>query len=90
VLSTQTYFDVAQALAVSQLGEGHTEKLIEAGKRLNLMVAVVTLNTPSKGVQRHLFDHLCENEFACIFSPEPSAHESAGEARAKGLPHSSR
>jgi hypothetical protein len=32
LVSAQTSFDVAQALAVSQLCKGHTEKLIEMRK----------------------------------------------------------
>ena len=39
LLRAQARFDVAQALAISQLREGHAEKLVEARERLDLVLA---------------------------------------------------
>ena len=39
VLRAQTGFDVAQALAIGQLREGHAQELIQAGERLDLPLA---------------------------------------------------
>jgi hypothetical protein len=83
LLGAQASLDIAQTLEVGQLREGHAQKLIEAGERLDLVVAVVAPDTPSKGVHRHLVDHLRENEFARIHVPEFSAHESVGRTRAE-------
>ena len=41
-VGTQADLDVAQALAVGKLGEGHAEELVEAGKGLDVAVAVIT------------------------------------------------
>jgi hypothetical protein len=41
----QTCFDLAETFSVSQLSEGHTEKLIEAGKSSNSVIALVPLDT---------------------------------------------
>jgi len=49
VLGRQTHLDVAQALAVGQLGEGHDPELFRARQRANTLVAIVTGDVPSKG-----------------------------------------
>ena len=90
LLGPKTHLDIAQALPVGQLGEGHTEKLIKAGERLDLVVAIVAPDTPTESVHRQMVHYLRENEFACVHIPEPLVCESAEEARAKGPRHSSR
>lgn len=42
---TQACFDLAKTFSVSQLSEGHTEKLIEAGKSSDSVIALVSLDT---------------------------------------------
>lgn len=44
----QADFDITQALAVSELGECHTEELVETGKGFDLTVAVITLDTAAE------------------------------------------
>ena len=68
-LCLKTGFDIAQALPIGQLREGHASILILARKPLDVVVAIVALNTPSKSVQRKVFHRLCENEFACVHRP---------------------
>ena len=42
-MGTQTDLDIAQALAVGELGEGYAQERIETGKGFDLVVAVVAL-----------------------------------------------
>lgn len=51
VVSAQTGFYVAQALAVRQLGKSHAEKLVEMRKRLGRIFGGVTLHTAAKCVK---------------------------------------
>ncbi len=44
--------NIAQAFSVSELGEGHTEELIPTGKRFHLVMALVSLDTLTKFVDR--------------------------------------
>ena len=46
LLSRQTHFDVAQALAVGQLREGHNPELFRASQRANILVAAVARDVP--------------------------------------------
>ncbi len=68
LLSSQTGFDIPQALAIGQLGEGHTEVLAEAGKLLDLEVAIVAIDTLMKNVERQMLHYLGENELAGVHS----------------------
>lgn len=52
MLGAQTGFDVAQALAVSQLCKCHREVLIETTERLGVTFALVTRHTAPKRLQR--------------------------------------
>ena len=45
----QADLDIAQALAVGELGEGQTEELVEAGKGLDVPVALITLHATAEG-----------------------------------------
>jgi len=68
LLGTETGFDIPQALAIGQLGEGHTEILVETGKLFDLEVAVVTSDTLMKDVERKMLHYLGENELAGVHS----------------------
>ena len=46
----QTRFDVSEALPVGQLGKRHAEKLIPAGKALDLVVALIALHAAAEFV----------------------------------------
>jgi hypothetical protein len=69
-LRAQTGFDVAQALAISQLRERHAQELIQAGERLHLPFARIAADDSTKGVQRQMLD-LCEDQLARVHSLPP-------------------
>ncbi len=50
LLCTQTGFDISQTFPVGQLSEGHTEELIQTGKALYPVVAMVSFYASPKGV----------------------------------------
>ena len=51
-LSCQTHFDIAQALAVGQLREGHDAKLLGATEATRPVVAAVSIDDAVKGLPR--------------------------------------
>jgi len=65
-LHTQTRFDVAQALAIGQLREGHAEVLIETREPLDLVLAGIPRDAAVKRVQRQMLHHLREYELAQV------------------------
>ena len=65
-LCIETRFDVAQALPVGELREGHASVLILAAETFDVPVAVVALNAAPKGMQRQVIQRLREYEFACV------------------------
>ena len=66
LLGSQACLDVPQALPVGQLGKGHTEILVEAGKLLDLEVAAVAIDTLMKNMERQMLHNLRENELAGV------------------------
>jgi len=66
---TQTRFDVAQTLAVRQLGEGESKKLIPARKSAEFMIAVITIHAFLKLVGRKVIHQLREYRSAGIHTP---------------------
>jgi len=48
----QARLDVAEALPVRQLGEGHTEELVVAGERMDPMLPAVALDTRVEAAPR--------------------------------------
>jgi len=52
LLGMETGLDISQTFAISKLGEGHAQVLVEAGKLLDLEVAVITIDTLMKDVER--------------------------------------
>jgi len=63
-LGAQAGFDIAQALAVGQLGEGHSVELIETSERLDFVVASIALHALPRGVHGQMVDDLGENQLA--------------------------
>ena len=53
-LSTQTGFDVAQALAKRQLRKGHAEVLIQTSETLDLVMSPISRHTATKRRQRQM------------------------------------
>lgn len=71
LMGTQTDLDIAQALASAELGEGHAEKLIEAGEALHVAIPVVALHGPTKRTQRQVIHELCEHEATLVHGDTP-------------------
>src|SRR5579864_1256579 len=72
-LHTQTRFDVAQALAIGQLREGHREVLVETREPLDLVLAGIAHDAAMKRVQRQMLHHLREHELAQVHRYLPRA-----------------
>src|SRR5260370_4453668 len=70
---TQAGFDVAQALAVGQLGKGHRKKLIPAGETTQPAVAIVTLDNAPEIAHRKEAYQLGEDRAALIHEPFSAA-----------------
>jgi hypothetical protein len=71
VLGAQAGLDVAQALAVAELGEGHAQVLIETGKALHLVMAAIALDRAPEAMKGKVVDQLCENDLARVHKPSP-------------------
>ena len=60
-------FDVSETFSISELSKGQSQKLIPAGKTVDLVVAVVALNATAKLISGGYEVHqLNENRFARI------------------------
>ena len=79
-LGTLTDFDIAQAFPVSDLRKGHAKVLIEAGKLLHFVIALIPRYTASKGMHGHEVHDLRENEFADVHELTPPV-ESQGDTQ---------
>ena len=75
-LSAKVDFDVAQGLAVGQLGECHGEELIQAREVLDLVFAVVVGHTAPKRAQWQIEHELRKYELALV-------HDGLGRESAK-------
>jgi hypothetical protein len=60
-LSRQTHFDIAQALAVGQLREGHDAKLLGATEAARPVIAAVTIDDAMEGLPRQEVHDLHEH-----------------------------
>jgi hypothetical protein len=72
-LGRQACFDIAQALAVCQLGEGHGTVLFGAWKRLHRMIAMVTRDDPRERAPGQAIHQLREQRLSGVHgraSPE--------------------
>ena len=65
-LRSQIYFDIAQRLAISQLGKGHCQELIEAGEVFDLVIAAVFGNATPKGCHGHMIHDLRKDKLALV------------------------
>ena len=65
-LSAQIDLDVAQRLAVGQLGEGHGEELVQASEVLNFVVAAMIGYAAAKGTQGQMRHELRKHELALV------------------------
>src|SRR5271169_3528182 len=65
-LCRQTYFDIAQALAVGQLREGHDAKLFGATEATRPVIAAVTIDDTMEGLPRKEVHDLREQGLADV------------------------
>lgn len=65
----QTGFDIAQAVAARELGEGQAQELIEAGELPNPTVALITANALIELVPRKVIEQLSENRSSLMHGP---------------------
>ena len=83
-LSPKVDFDVAQRLAVGQLGEGHGEELVQAREVLDLVFAFVFGHTATKRAQRQVEHELRKYELALVhdgFGREPAKNRQSASLR---------
>lgn len=85
---TETGFDVAQALAISELRERHAQKLIPTREARGLVIAVVPINTRPEVTRGDMGHQLGEHgaarqhpPFWPTSSPGPLRRESAAWAK---------
>ena len=62
LVCAQADLDIAQALAMGELGEGHAEELVEAGKGLDVAVAVIALDATAEGFHGQVGHDLGKDE----------------------------
>jgi hypothetical protein len=58
LLGSQTGLDIPQALAISKLGEGHAQVMIEARKILDLEIALVSIDALMENMERQMLHYL--------------------------------
>lgn len=75
-MCAQATFDVSQALAVSQLCEGHAQVLVHAGERFDVALAVVSGHATSEGFVGYEFHHLGENSLSFVHGAPPGTEYS--------------
>ena len=66
---TQAGFDIAEAFAVAQLGEGHAQELVPAGESLLLVVAPVTSDTLLKLIGGKVIQELRKDGATEVHAP---------------------
>ena len=71
-LRLQTYFDVAQALAVSKLGKGHGQELVPTRESSHALVAVVTGDAAIEFVVGKKTDELRKHGSSLVHKLSPS------------------
>src|SRR3990172_3752751 len=76
LMGAQTALDVAQALAIRQLSEGHAEVLIHAGEGFDVPLATVPLHTASEFLVGNKLRHLGKDCSSIVHGPPPKAEYS--------------
>src|SRR6516225_8348265 len=87
-LCPQAYFDVPQALSISQLSERHAQELIQARKGFHLELTPITGDTTTEGGQRKMLHQLCKHQLASVHRWPPRSYASQG--RKTRIPSSNR
>src|SRR3970282_738084 len=63
-MRARTCLEIAQALAVGKLRQGHTQELVAAREVLDVTIATVLAHQAFKALPRQQFHQLSEHEFA--------------------------
>jgi hypothetical protein len=71
LIAAKAGLDISEAFPVGELGETHAEKLIPAGKRNELVVALVPFDTFLKFVSGKELHQLRKDRFSNIHMPSP-------------------
>jgi hypothetical protein len=79
VEGVKTDFDVPQALAISQLSEGHAEELIETGEAAKPLIAVVASDATIELVSGQRVDQLRKDVAIVEHEPSPDAMRRVGK-----------
>lgn len=69
--SSQTGLAIAQTFAIGQLGEGHAQKLVPAGKSTDLVVALIAIDATMKFVRRDQIHQLRKDRSAQMHACYP-------------------
>src|SRR5262245_13515014 len=78
-LCTETRLDVAQALAVGQLREGHSQKLVQAAEGAHVEIAAILCHQTTKGMPRRELHELGENQIATVHQHLPGKSRKSAE-----------
>ena len=70
---TQTDLDIAQPIAIRELGKGHAEELVEAREVADAMIAFVSSDASVEGVLGQEIQKLREDTATCVHRPPLSA-----------------
>ena len=71
-LRSETDFDVAQAFAISKLGESHSKKLIPTREQTHTLVAAITSDATVEFVVRKKADELGKHGSTLVQELSPS------------------
>lgn len=64
VLGTQASYNIPQTFTVGHLSKCHDSELFQAVEMLNAEIALIAINAPMEGFQRHDLHNLGENHLA--------------------------
>src|SRR5262245_23803489 len=78
-LCTKARLDVAQALAVGQLREGHSQKLVQTAEGAHVEIAAILSHQTTKGIPRRELHELGENQIATVHQHLPGKSRDSAE-----------
>jgi hypothetical protein len=82
--------NIAEAFPICELRESHTKELIPTGKRFDLVMALVPLDTMTKPVNRQEVRELSKNGFPKIHKLSPSSEPQLRKYDILGILNSNR
>jgi hypothetical protein len=71
LIAAKAGLDISETFPIRELGETHAKELVPAGKRYDLVAALVPLDTFLKFVLRKVLHQLRQNCFPNIHMPSP-------------------